>query len=179
MMSILISGQPDICTILCFRAQSPETWSELRKRLYWRREHLICLGSGHSYEVSRYLLRTACSTGSRPRVAGPLRTLPSWEKREPWQGQSQLCSKAFQATMQPQVGADCRQFVNMLCSVPNRKWYASQRGATPSSSEVVLFTGFETRSPTRLRAEVQTTQQGASNSPQWKVAAERRVDSGS
>jgi hypothetical protein len=24
-------------------------------------------------------------------------------------------------------------------SVPNRKWYASQRGATPSSSEVVLF----------------------------------------
>jgi len=44
-----------------------------------------------------------------------------------------------------------------------------------------LRSGFETRSPRRLSAEVQTTQQGASkrNSPQRKVAAEKRADSGS
>lgn len=32
-----------------------------------------------------------------------------------------------------------RQDGRVWRSVPNRKWYASQRGATPSSSEVVLF----------------------------------------
>jgi hypothetical protein len=34
-------------------------------------------------------------------TAGPARMPPSTAKREPWQGQSQVCSAAFQATWQP------------------------------------------------------------------------------
>src|SRR2546429_7352742 len=36
-------------------------------------------------------------------------------------------------------------------SVPNRKWYASQRGTTPSSNEVVLFHALDRKS-TRLNS---------------------------
>ena len=34
-------------------------------------------------------------------MAGPLSTLPNLSKREPWQGQSQVSSEWFQATMPP------------------------------------------------------------------------------
>jgi RNA polymerase sigma-B factor len=45
-----------------------------------------------------YSSELASSNGS---VAGPCRTVPSVAKREPWQGQSQVCSASLKATMQP------------------------------------------------------------------------------
>jgi hypothetical protein len=41
------------------------------------------------------------SADSKPRCAGPLRILPNESNRDPWQGQSQLCSTLFQLTRQP------------------------------------------------------------------------------
>lgn len=47
-------------------------------------------------------------------VAGPFRTAPSGLNRDPWQGQSQLVSAAFQATWQPR----CVHRVETACSAP-------------------------------------------------------------
>jgi hypothetical protein len=58
----------------------------------------------------------SASVGRFPRglVAGPFRTSPSGANREPWQGQSQLVSAAFQATWQPR----CVHRVETACSAP-------------------------------------------------------------
>jgi hypothetical protein len=42
-----------------------------------------------------------CSTRSKGATAGPASTAPCAVKREPWQGQSQVRSSAFQPTTQP------------------------------------------------------------------------------
>ena|SRR4029453_708885 len=109
-----------------FKCRHPRTRLTFLDKLFWVAARQICardsdvttiilvfwaarIGSPVHWETAaenlvnflRNYLRTPSATGSRPRTAGPLRTLPSGEKREPWQGQSQLCSRAFQATMQP------------------------------------------------------------------------------
>jgi nicotinamidase-related amidase len=48
--------------------------------------------------------RSAMSSCLRPCSAGPLSTSPVGLKREPWQGQSQLCSALFQRTTPPRCG---------------------------------------------------------------------------
>src|SRR5579872_3473272 len=54
------------------------------------------------------------SSGLSGLIAGPFRTFPSGSNREPWQGQSQLLSVAFQATIQPRWG----QTAERSCSLP-------------------------------------------------------------
>ena len=44
------------------------------------------------------------SLGANPCAAGPLSTVPSVSKREPWQGQSQLFASSFQRTRPPRCG---------------------------------------------------------------------------
>src|SRR5205823_6528508 len=55
------------------------------------------------------------ATGSRSLTAGPFNTRPYGSKREPWQGQSQLASAEFQAT----VHLRCVQTAERSWSVPD------------------------------------------------------------
>src|SRR6185436_9103640 len=64
---------------------------------------------------------SACSITGRPASDGPLSTLPSTSKREPWQGQSQVFSAEFQVTTQPR----CVQIAETLCRVPSSSRYAA------------------------------------------------------
>ena len=71
-----------------------------------RRGHkvLIETGAGLGSGLSDHEYEEAGATivpDAKSVFAGPLMTLPSLSKRDPWQGQSQVFSAAFHCTMQP------------------------------------------------------------------------------
>src|SRR5262249_60349593 len=58
----------------------------------------------HGFAPTAPFSAPAGAAGARSRLAGPLTTRPRRSKREPWQGQSQVCSASFQATTHPRCG---------------------------------------------------------------------------
>ena len=61
--------------------------------------------------------RGTYSTGPKSWFAGPLMTLPSLAKREPWHGQSHVFSASFHCTMQPRCGQTAEQLVQLALVV--------------------------------------------------------------
>jgi hypothetical protein len=83
-------------------------------------------------------------------VAGPWVTLPSEVNREPWQGQSQVFSALFQATMQPICGQTAELTTNVP---PSARCTASWRPflvitlPSPGSGSSLSLNRFANRSP--------------------------------